>query len=181
MQIGFNLPNSGPLSGVADMTRIATEGEAMGFDYLTLTDHVVLPNTRVPGYPYSESGQFYEDAPLERVVGQMQRVVQADPRHGYARYVLAGALLRQGTEPDTALQHLSQAVQQDDLLVDLAADSLMLARAHIFLEARYHVIRIHVDGVVHLHLQNQVGAALEIKPEVNALRDSRHHSFSGPA
>ena len=66
MQIGFNLPNSGPLSGVADMTRIASEGEAMGFDYLTLTDHVVLPNTKVPGYPYSESGQFYEDAPLER-------------------------------------------------------------------------------------------------------------------
>jgi alkanesulfonate monooxygenase SsuD/methylene tetrahydromethanopterin reductase-like flavin-dependent oxidoreductase (luciferase family) len=66
MQIGFNLPNSGPLSAVADMTRIASEGEAMGFDYLTLTDHVVLPNTKVPGYPYSESGQFYEDAPLER-------------------------------------------------------------------------------------------------------------------
>jgi probable F420-dependent oxidoreductase len=66
MQIGFNLPNSGPLSGVADMTRIASEGEAMGFDYLTLTDHVVLPNTKVPGYPYSESGQFYEDAPTER-------------------------------------------------------------------------------------------------------------------
>ena len=66
MQIGFNLPNSGPLSAVADMTRIAGEGEAMGFDYLTLTDHVVLPNTKVPGYPYSESGQFYEDAPLER-------------------------------------------------------------------------------------------------------------------
>ena len=66
MQIGFNLANLGPLAGVADMTRIACEGEAMGFDYLTLTDHVVLPNTKVPGYPYSESGQFYEDAPTER-------------------------------------------------------------------------------------------------------------------
>ncbi len=66
MQIGFNLPNSGPLSRVADMTRLACEGEAMGFDYLTLTDHVVLPNAKVPGYPYSESGQFYEDAPNER-------------------------------------------------------------------------------------------------------------------
>ncbi len=66
MQIGFNLPNSGPLSKVASMTRIAVEGEAMGFDYLTLTDHVVLPDTKVPGYPYSESGEFYEDAPTER-------------------------------------------------------------------------------------------------------------------
>jgi len=66
MQIGFNLPNSGPLSKVADMTRLAVEGEAMGFDYLTVTDHVVLPDTKVPGYPYSESGAFYEEAPLKR-------------------------------------------------------------------------------------------------------------------
>jgi probable F420-dependent oxidoreductase len=66
MQIGFNLPNSGPLSAVAMMTKIAAEGEAMGFDYLTLTDHVVLPDTKVPGYPYSESGEFYESAPTER-------------------------------------------------------------------------------------------------------------------
>jgi probable F420-dependent oxidoreductase len=66
MQIGFNLPNSGPLSAVDSMTRIATEGEAMGFDYLTVTDHVVLPDMKVPGYPYSESGEFYEDAPTER-------------------------------------------------------------------------------------------------------------------
>ena len=66
MQIGFNLPNSGPLSEVGSMTRIATEGEAMGFDYLTMTDHVVIPDTKVPGYPYSESGEFYEEAPIER-------------------------------------------------------------------------------------------------------------------
>ena len=66
MQIGFNLPNSGPLSAGASMTEIARQGEAMGFDYLTMTDHVVLPDTKVPGYPYSESGEFYEDAPTER-------------------------------------------------------------------------------------------------------------------
>ena len=66
MQIGFNLPNSGPLSAVATMTEIAVQGEAMGFDYLTMTDHVVLPDTKVPGYPYSESGEFYESEPTER-------------------------------------------------------------------------------------------------------------------
>ncbi len=66
MQIGFNLPNSGPLSAVAAMTEIAAEGEAMGFDYLTVTDHVVLPDMKVPGYPYSESGEFYEADPNER-------------------------------------------------------------------------------------------------------------------
>ena len=66
MQVGFNLPNSGPLSAVPSMERIAVEGEAMGFDYLTLTDHVVLPDTKVPGYPYSETGAFYEEAPTAR-------------------------------------------------------------------------------------------------------------------
>jgi probable F420-dependent oxidoreductase len=66
MKIGFNLPNSGPLSDVAAMTEIAVQGEAMGFDYLTVTDHVVLPDTKVPGYPYSESGEFYEEQPNER-------------------------------------------------------------------------------------------------------------------
>ena len=55
-----------PALGVADMTPDRREGEALGFDYLTLTDHVVLPDTKVPGYPYSESGEFYEDQPTER-------------------------------------------------------------------------------------------------------------------
>ena len=39
--------------------RIAREGEALGYDYLTVTDHVVLPDMAEPGYPYSESGAFY--------------------------------------------------------------------------------------------------------------------------
>ena len=59
MQFGFNLPNSGTLAEPGIMTRIAQSGEALGYDYLTLTDHVVLPDTAAPGYPYSESGAFY--------------------------------------------------------------------------------------------------------------------------
>jgi probable F420-dependent oxidoreductase len=38
----------------------------MGYDYLTLTDHVVLPDVSVPGYPYSESGEFMSNTPTER-------------------------------------------------------------------------------------------------------------------
>src|SRR3981081_3353247 len=90
MQIGFNLPNSGPLSAVGSMTRIATEGEAMGFDYLTMTDHVVLPDTKVPGYPYSESGQFYEDAPTER---HEQLIAMGYVAAKTSRIRLAGAAL----------------------------------------------------------------------------------------
>ena len=66
MQIGFNLPISGPLSALDTMIRLAREGEAMGYDYLTLTDHIVLPNLRAPGYPYSESGEFYGEGPERR-------------------------------------------------------------------------------------------------------------------
>jgi probable F420-dependent oxidoreductase len=66
MQIGFNLPISGPLSSPEILARIAQEGEAIGYDYLTLTDHIVLPNLRVPGYPYSESGEFFGEGPERR-------------------------------------------------------------------------------------------------------------------
>ncbi len=59
MQLGFNLSNSGRLCDPGIMARIAKAGEAMGYNYLTITDHVVLPDMKVPGYPYSESGEFY--------------------------------------------------------------------------------------------------------------------------
>ncbi len=63
MQIGFNLPNSGAFIDPAVLARIAREGEALGYDYLTLTDHVLLPDTAAPGYPYSETGEFLSEAP----------------------------------------------------------------------------------------------------------------------
>src|SRR5215831_19180271 len=66
MKIGFNLPISGPLSSPETLIRIARQGEALGYDYLTLTDHVVLPNLGVPGYPYSESGEFFGEGPERR-------------------------------------------------------------------------------------------------------------------
>jgi probable F420-dependent oxidoreductase len=66
MHIGFNLPISGPLAAPETVARIAQEGEALGYDYLTLTDHVVLPDRAAPGYPYSESGEFYGEGPAHR-------------------------------------------------------------------------------------------------------------------
>jgi probable F420-dependent oxidoreductase len=66
MQIGFNLPISGLLSSPEILIRIAQQGEALGYDYLTLTDHIVLPNLRVPGYPHSESGEFFGERPEQR-------------------------------------------------------------------------------------------------------------------
>jgi probable F420-dependent oxidoreductase len=67
MRIGFNLPVSGPMATAETMARVARLGEELGFDYLTLTDHVALPDTSVPGYPYSESGSFYSPEPGHRM------------------------------------------------------------------------------------------------------------------
>ena len=67
MRIGFNLPISGPMGTPAAMARVAQLGEELGFDYLTLTDHIALPDVASPGYPYSESGEFYSPDPGSRM------------------------------------------------------------------------------------------------------------------
>ena len=67
MQIGFNLPVSGPMATAATMAEVAQLGEELGFAYLTLTDHVALPDTSTPGYPYSETGEFYSPEPGHRM------------------------------------------------------------------------------------------------------------------
>ncbi|MBV9250932.1 MAG: TIGR03619 family F420-dependent LLM class oxidoreductase [Acetobacteraceae bacterium] len=54
------------MAAPATMARVAREGEALGFNYLTLTDHIVVPDTLTPGYPYSESGEFYSPDPGHR-------------------------------------------------------------------------------------------------------------------
>ncbi len=66
MQIGFNLPVSGPMATPAIMADVARLGESLGFDYLTMTDHIALPDTSTPGYPYSETGEFYSPDPGKR-------------------------------------------------------------------------------------------------------------------
>jgi probable F420-dependent oxidoreductase len=58
MQIGFNAPSGGPLAGPDPLTRLVIEGEAMGFDYATISDHVVIPTDIHAKYPYSDTGEF---------------------------------------------------------------------------------------------------------------------------
>src|SRR5205823_7492801 len=55
MQIGFNAPTAGPLSAADNLTKIVVGGEAMGFDYATFSDHVVIPTAIAAEYPYSAS------------------------------------------------------------------------------------------------------------------------------
>jgi len=58
MQFGFNAPTAGALYGVENLTRIVVGAEAMGYDYATFSDHVVIPTNIDAKYPYSSSGEF---------------------------------------------------------------------------------------------------------------------------
>ena len=66
MQIGFNLPLTGSQISADDLTRLAVEAEAIGYDYVSLSDHVVEPNNIYARYPYSESGEFPKGSRGER-------------------------------------------------------------------------------------------------------------------
>ena len=62
MQFGFGAPVSGPLSGPKDLARIVAEGERIGYDYCTISDHVMIPRDMEAKYPYSDTGEFRRDA-----------------------------------------------------------------------------------------------------------------------
>ncbi|MCC6716638.1 MAG: TIGR03619 family F420-dependent LLM class oxidoreductase [Acetobacteraceae bacterium] len=58
MQFGFNAPTAGPLSAATPLAEICVGGEAMGYDYATFSDHVVIPTAIASTYPYSATGEF---------------------------------------------------------------------------------------------------------------------------
>jgi probable F420-dependent oxidoreductase len=58
MLIGFDTPTRGPLATPENIARVAIEGEAMAYDYLTLSDHIVIPKDIQARYPYSDTGEF---------------------------------------------------------------------------------------------------------------------------
>lgn len=66
MKIGFNAPTAGPLSAAGPLAEICVGGEAMGFDYATFSDHVVIPTAIDSTYPYSATGEFPAGARAER-------------------------------------------------------------------------------------------------------------------
>src|ERR1700704_4695717 len=66
MKFGFNAPTAGLLSATVPLTKLVMEGEAMGFDYATLSDHVVIPTDIQAIYPYSATGEFPAGARAER-------------------------------------------------------------------------------------------------------------------
>ena len=66
MQLGFNIPVTPPLGTPETMARLAVEGEAIGYDYACVSDHVVEPADIHSRYPYSDSGEFPKASRGER-------------------------------------------------------------------------------------------------------------------
>lgn len=67
MQIGCSAPTSGPLIAPDSLVRIATEAEMLGYDYVTVSDHVMIPTSIASRYPYSDSGEFPSGAAAARL------------------------------------------------------------------------------------------------------------------
>ena len=58
MDIGFFLPARGPLATPDGVRTMARRGEDLGYAYIGVPDHIVIPTDIEPRYPYSDSGEF---------------------------------------------------------------------------------------------------------------------------
>ena len=61
MKFGISLFNRGPLARPAHLTAQAQRAEALGFESLAISDHIVIPQVKTDNYPYHPDGEF----PLE--------------------------------------------------------------------------------------------------------------------
>ena len=58
MEYGFGTPTRGPLATPDNLAALAQGGEQMGFDIVSVSDHVVIPRSIESRYPYNETGEF---------------------------------------------------------------------------------------------------------------------------
>lgn len=58
MKYGFGVPSRGPMATPENIAAIAERGEALGFDYVSSSDHIVIPRNIESRYPYNEEGIF---------------------------------------------------------------------------------------------------------------------------
>lgn len=66
MRFGVIFANTGPFTGRAGLTELATAAEAAGFESLWTVEHVVYPESYASEYPYDPSGRMAaaSDTPL---------------------------------------------------------------------------------------------------------------------
>ncbi|MBT4488218.1 MAG: LLM class F420-dependent oxidoreductase [Rhodospirillaceae bacterium] len=58
MKFGLSMPIRGPLANAASIRTLAERAEALGYEYITVSDHIVVPTEIDSKYPYSETGDF---------------------------------------------------------------------------------------------------------------------------
>jgi probable F420-dependent oxidoreductase len=58
MEFGCHLPTFGPIATRGNLIAFARRMEALGYDSLWVSDHVIIPYAILSRYPYSETGQF---------------------------------------------------------------------------------------------------------------------------
>ncbi len=58
MDFGMSVPTRGPMANAADIGAIAKQAEALGFRYLAIPDHLVVPRRIASRYPYSQTGDW---------------------------------------------------------------------------------------------------------------------------
>ena len=70
MDFGFGVPTRGPLATSDGICRVAAHGEALGYDYVYVNDHIVVPGYINSHYPYSQSGDW-PGAPIGEAMEQL--------------------------------------------------------------------------------------------------------------
>ena len=55
MEFGLGIPTRGPLTDRAGIETIATRAEALGFSWLAVPDHLIVPRAIDSRYPYSDA------------------------------------------------------------------------------------------------------------------------------
>jgi probable F420-dependent oxidoreductase len=57
MLIGLGAPTRGNLANKSDLQRVVERAEALGFQSLWIPDHIVIPSSFAPNYPYAADGR----------------------------------------------------------------------------------------------------------------------------
>ena len=60
MDFGFSIPTRGPLAAAQQVVAITRKAEELGYAYVAVPDHVIIPRTFAPNYPYAKDGDFGE-------------------------------------------------------------------------------------------------------------------------
>lgn len=59
VKLGFQVLNAGPLATPANVIEMARKAEALGYDSIVVTDHIVIPRRIGSRYPYNATGRLF--------------------------------------------------------------------------------------------------------------------------